>query len=355
MDLGSLKCLALEAICRWTGRTNGGICQILVGDIISCGERWEVFMRSAVLMAFVLAGLLNPRIASGADDSIMLPHPSPPLAEEHDPVGLNQAVTKGGFPLIETSPEDPECVQECLRRNQQVSVGYEELERRCRESCLVTRALQLVESVEPEEYAEGVRILCDSDDRRAVEPLIAALRRDLEERTGSWAWIIPALGALRDSAAIPVLTETLEIPDDDWLGREMSARALGDIGDPSAIPALTAAAWRGDTRDDAIMALARIPNSDVAPVLVSALDPGEDPETREAAMDGLEWLGWMAVPALVEALGEYSSEHPETDRRVWICQLLGDSGDADALEVLRAHRNDPDPLVAACVARFTTE
>ncbi len=103
------------------------------------------------------------------------------------------------------------------------------------------------------------------------------------------------------------------------------------------------------------MALAEIPNADVVPVLISALDPGEDPETREAAMKGLEWLGSMAVPALAEALGDHSSEHPETDRRGWICRLLGDSGDPDALEVLRAHRNDPDPAVARCVAGFTKD
>lgn len=286
-------------------------------------------MRLTLLTGIILAGMCIPQTATGSDDS--------------------------GFPLIAPATVDTECVRECLRENQHVAVGYEELYRRCREACEVDRALELLRSDDPEEYFEGVRILCGSDDQRAVEPLIIALRRDLQDRTGLWAEIIPALGALRDSKAVPVLIETLKIPDDDWLGREMSARALGDIGDPSAIPALTAAAWRGDTRDEAVMALAEIPNAGVVPVLISALDPGEDPETREAAMTGLEWLGSMAVPALVEALGEYSSEHPETDRRVWICRLLGDSGDPDALEVLRAHRNDPDPAVSQCAARFTTD
>jgi len=286
-------------------------------------------MRSTVLTWIVLGGMCIPQTTTGSGDS--------------------------DFPLIAPATVDTECVRECLHENQQVSVGYEELERRCRQVCEVTRALELLRSDDPEEYFEGVRILCGSDDRRAVEPLIIALRRDLQDRTGLWAEIIPALGALRDSKAVPILIETLKIPDDDWLGREMSARALGDIGDPSAIPALTAAAWRGDTRDEAVMALAEIPNAGVVPVLISALDPGEDPETREAAMEGLDWLGSMAVPALVEALGEYSSEHPETDRRVWICRLLGDSGDPDALEVLRAHRNDPDPAVTRCVARFTVD
>ncbi len=269
-------------------------------------------MRSTALIGIVLAGMFIPRIATG------------------------------GF--------DPECIQECIRENQQAAVGYEELERLCREECMVTRALQLVRSADPEEYAEGVEILCNSDDRRAVVPLIAALKRDVEERTGRWAWIIPALGAQRDEAAVPVLIETLTIPDDDWLGREMSASALGKIGSPSAIPALTAAAWRGDTRDEAIMALAGILDSRVVPTLISALDPGEDSETLEAATEGLRRLGSEAVPSLVEALGEYASEHPETERRVWICRLLCESVNPIALEALEAHRSDPDPAVAQCAA-----
>ncbi len=322
-------------------------------------------MRSTVLMGLVLAVLWTLRIAAGAEVSTLLLCDELPPAEASTGINATRvaaypsksgdaaAVTKDGFPRVETTGVDPTCLQECLRENQRVAVGYEELERRCWEECEVTRALRLARSDDTEEYAEGVRILCDFDDRRAVAPLIAALRRDVADRTGLWARIIPALGALRDPAAVPVLTETLEIPDEDWLGREMSARALGDIGDPSAIPALTAAAWRGDTRDDAVRALAGFPDSRVVPVLVSALDTGEDPDTREAATEGLRWLGSMAVPELVEALGEYSPEHPETQRRERICRLLGESGDPRALEALQAHRIDPDPAVARCVAHFT--
>jgi HEAT repeat protein len=286
-------------------------------------------MRSTVLMGFVLAGLCVP-CAATRDEGY-------------------------GFPLITPAEFDPECIEECLRENQRVSVGFEELQRRCRDDCEVIRALRLVQSRDAEEYAEGISILCDSDDRRAVGPLIAALRWDLEVRTGQWARIIPALGALRDSSAVPILIETLKIPDDDWLGREMSARALGEIGDASAIPALSAAAWRGDTRDDAVVALAEIYDIRVVPVLVSALDSGEEPETREAAISGLSRLGSMAVPELVEALGEHSSEHPETQRRVWICRLLGESGDLVAMEELTAHRSDPDTAVARCAAGFAEE
>jgi HEAT repeat protein len=251
---------------------------------------------------------------------------------------------------IGTSGSEPDCIQECLRENQHAAIGYEELDRMCRDECAVTRALRLVRSDDPEEYAEGLEILCESGDPRAVDPLIAALRRDLEERTGRWAWIIPALGAQRDEAAVPVLVETLTIPDDDWLGREMSADALGTIGSPSAIPALTSAAWRGDTRDEAIRALALILDSRVVPTLISALDPGEEPETREAAAQGLRRLGSEAVPSLVEALGEFAPEHPETERRIWICSLLGEIGNSQAMAALETLQSDPDPAVARCAS-----
>ena len=269
-------------------------------------------MRSPALIGFVLAALCIPRVGMGGTEQ--------------------------------------ECIEACLRENQQASVGYQEIEQMCREMCTVTRALQLVRSDDPDEYAEGVEILFNSDDPRAVAPLIDALRRDLEERTGRWALIIPALGAQRDEAAVPVLIETLTLPDDDWLGREMSADALGKIGSPSAIPALTTAAWRGDTRDEAIGALSLILDRRVVPTLISALEPGEDSQTREAAMEGLRRLGSEAVPDLVEALAEYGPEHPETERRVWICRLLGESGNAQSLAALEAIRSDPDPAVAQCAA-----
>jgi HEAT repeat protein len=269
-------------------------------------------MRSTVLIGFVVAALCVARIGVGGSE--------------------------------------PDCIQECLQENQQAAIGYEELERLCRDECTVTRALQLVRSDDPDEYAEGIEILCNSDDPRAVDPLIAALKRDLEERTGRWALIIPALGAQRDEAAVPVLVETLKNPDDDWLGREMSADALGKIGSPAAIPALTTAAWRGDTRDEAITALALILDSRVVPTLISALDPGEDPETREAATEGLRRLGSESVPDLVEALGEHGPEHPETERRVWICSLLGEIGNSQAMAALETLRSDPDPAVALCAS-----
>jgi len=245
------------------------------------------------------------------------------------------------------------CVRTCLHENQMAAVGIEVLLAGCRESCRVTRALELVRSSGPESRREAVEILCNTTDPRAVGPLMEALRRDLRERTGLWASIIPALGALRASEAVPLLIGTLNDMDEDWPGREASARALGEIGDPGAIPALTAAVFRADTRAEAIRALAGFHDERVAEPLLEALQEGEEPEVREAAVEGLRRLGTLAVPALVEALGGFNPEYPETARRVTICTLLGESGDPRALDQLRAACSDPDPEVARCAAGFT--
>ena len=69
-------------------------------------------------------------------------------------------------------------------------------------------------------------------------------------------------------------------------------------------------------------------------------------------LGSLRRLGSLAVPELVEALVEYSPENPGTERRVWICRLLGEGGNPEGIQALQAHRSDPDPDVARCAARF---
>ena len=58
-------------------------------------------MRLTLLTGIILAGMCIPQTATGSDDS--------------------------GFPLIAPATVDTECVRECLRENQHVAVGYEEL------------------------------------------------------------------------------------------------------------------------------------------------------------------------------------------------------------------------------------
>ena len=83
--------------------------------------------------------------------------------------------------------------------------------------------------------------------------------------------IIPALGHLKDERAVPLLIKALNNLDEDWLGREAAARALGDIGSTKAVPGLIRAAWLPETRNAAIKALAAIGDPRAVDVLLSAL------------------------------------------------------------------------------------
>lgn len=76
-------------------------------------------------------------------------------------------------------------------------------------------------------------------------------------------------------------------------------------------------------------------------------------ETREAAMKGLRLLGTGAVPALIEAFSSYSPEHPDTQRRLWLCQLLGESKDKRAMAALHKALHDPDKAIAQCAHRYS--
>ncbi len=296
-----------------------------------------------IILLLLFIGVLLAEAAENQTESVTL------KGKEAMYGGLGQ---NNSFPVLNVHPENSQCFEECIRHNQMAAVGFEVIQEQCRQKCELDTVLSLLKSREKVAYEKGVKALCETHNSRSVPPLIIALKRDLKERTGLWAWIIPALGASQDQRAVPVLTETLTIMDEDWLGREMSARTLGSLGDQSSIPYLLAAAWRADTRDAAIQALAQFHDERVLPVLLSALDPDEEPQTREAAITGLHKLGSMAVPEIMAAFSDFSPEHPDTQKRLWLCQLLGTSGDERALKMLLDSINDPDTTVGKCAKEY---
>ncbi len=214
----------------------------------------------------------------------------------------------------------------------------------------VDRLLRVAEDVgaEGQRRMAAIHALGERGDPRAVEPLIRILERDMRARTGVWAAAIPALGMLGDPAAGEILTSALNKRDDNWLGREMAAEALGRIGDASAVPALVHAARMADTRESAIAALARIGTPASAPSLIEALDANEPAETRQRAMDGLRRIGRPAVGALSRAALEAYPEAPMTDKRVALCRLLREISGSQARKALRGLATDSDPRVRAC-------
>ena len=263
--------------------------------------------------------------------------------------GGNQSIY---FALEDAQPETLKCIDECIRRNQMASVGFAMIEEQCKSGCAFESNLVLLESPNKKDYERAVKALSETNDPRAVQPLIIALQRDLTERSGLWAWIIPALGSLGDPAAIPALTHTLTMNGDDWLGRDMSAQALGDIDALSAIEPLLSAAWSAETRDTVIKSLVSFRDKRATPIFLSALDSEEEEQTREAAIKGLKLLGLIAVPEMMEAFSYFSSEHPETSKRIALCRLLGASGDERATGLLQKSVTDPDKVIKQCAERF---
>ena len=259
-----------------------------------------------------------------------------------------------GFPIIELNTQRQQCISACFEESKQAPIGYDAIAEMCNAECDFVEALQDYNNKPKGERSNAVKILCaHNGDSRAVAPLIEALQHDIDERTGLWAWIIPALGASQDSRATAILIRALTINDDSWLGREMAAHALGQIGDVSSVPFLVDAAWRGDTRDAAIEALSNYLDERAAPALISALGPDEDPQTREFAMRGLHNLGPAAVPELAKFFVSYSPEYPQTQERVSVCQLLGSSGDKRALVLLKQHTHDADKAVGDCARKYS--
>jgi HEAT repeat protein len=160
------------------------------------------------------------------------------------------------------------------------------------------------------------------NDPKTVKPLIDILKQDMRERSGIWAAAIPALGGLGKSEAVPVLLEALNNRDDDWLGREMAADALGDIADPVSVDALIKSSYFADTRESCIQALAGMGDVRAVEVLIGALDEAENPETIEAAGKGLLKMGDAALPALQKELQNHSKEHPNRYRREIVGQII---------------------------------
>jgi len=198
---------------------------------------------------------------------------------------------------------------------------------------------------DPNRRWDAVVALGAGGDRRAVPPLMKVLEKDMKERTGIAMAIIPALGQLGDERAVPLLLKALNKPDEDWLGREAAARALGDIGSAKAVPDLIRTAWQAETRSAAIEALAAIGDPRAIDVLLSALSEPEEPEAREAAIAGLIYIGEPAVPALIDKLSARREQYSENHERALAAMILGRVGDRRAVDPITRALDDPSEEV----------
>lgn len=261
----------------------------------------------------------------------------------------NQSTDLSAFPKSAPDRQMQGCLPKCLRKHQSAAMAKEMILKECQKTCGFEKAVALSESDNFEDRTRAIEMMQDLKDRRAVPVLMSMLEKDLRERTGIWAQIIPVLGSFGDVRAVPMLINLLNRLDEDWLGREMAARALGDINDPSAVPALIGAAWRADTREDALTALSKIKDQRAVPVFLSALQPEESAEAKKAAITGLAEMGDASVPGLSEELNNFSRENPQTERRLLLCDLLGRIGGEAVLNTLKNNQDDPDLSVRECI------
>ncbi|MEA2255433.1 MAG: hypothetical protein QOG35_1478 [Solirubrobacteraceae bacterium] len=144
-------------------------------------------------------------------------------------------------------------------------------------------------------------------------------------------------GVAGDSPRVEALVRELNAAD---VGvRDRAARALGDLRDPSAIPALAEAVSRdGSSGRGAVWALTQFDDERLVAPLVVALSHA-DATARALAAGKLAELGDPdAVPALVRVLRTDGDAHVREEA----ARALGRLGDAAALDpLLTALRDDP--------------
>lgn len=145
-----------------------------------------------------------------------------------------------------------------------------------------------------------------------------------------------ALGELGDPAALPALVAALD-DGDEWVATD-AAEALGQIGSAEAVPALLetlrAESWRHffDSMLDGMKDAENISHAAVAGAMVA----GSISDLRAAAAKALGQIGDpRAVPGLIEALHD---THLTTDHKSAI-RALEALGTPDALAAVQAWRN----------------
>ena len=185
-----------------------------------------------------------------------------------------------------------------------------------------------------------------------------------------------AIGLIGDASALPALLNHLS--DADALAGDAVAAAIGRVGDRSAVPALAAALNAADaaTRARAAYALGALKASETVPqlgrmllageplaarrasealatigtpealaALAAPLADGEITSARHAAMIGLELAGPKAVPTLVAALSQ-----KQATVRANSAEMLGWLKAAPATGELAQALSDADPAVRSQAA-----
>ncbi len=132
----------------------------------------------------------------------------------------------------------------------------------------------------------------------AVEPLIAALQDKNKDVRRAAA---EALGKIRDTRAVEPLIAALK-KDEEWYVHKTAAEALGQIGDVRAVEPLIVALKEGDMRRVSAEALGKIGDTRAVEPLIATLKD-KDSDVCKAAAEALGKLGDdRAIEPLIAAL-----------------------------------------------------
>jgi HEAT repeat protein len=155
-----------------------------------------------------------------------------------------------------------------------------------------------------------------------------------------------ALGRLGDASAVPALLQTLQ--DEQWIVRYFTAQTLGQLGDASAVPALIQVMQdeQSNARFFAAQTLGQLGDASAVPALIQTLQD-EEMLVRNNAAEALGRLGdARAVPALLQALKDEDSSV-----RTSAAGALGRLGDARAVPALLKALQDEQSNVRYSAAR----
>ncbi|MCO8274219.1 HEAT repeat domain-containing protein [Actinoplanes sp. TRM 88003] len=162
------------------------------------------------------------------------------------------------------------------------------------------------------------------------EPLLAALA---DTRYNCQAWAAMGCAAMNIRAAVPQLQELVDHPQ--WIVRDESVKALGQLGDASVVPTLSPllADETDWLRQRAADALARIGGPEALEALWHEFEQRRFPRIGYLAST-LALFTPEVLPRLLAATGS-----PDPNQRYWAAVALGSTGDpqvAPTLEHLMA-------------------
>lgn len=163
--------------------------------------------------------------------------------------------------------------------------------------------------------------------------------------------VLDALGRIADPSVLPRILPYLESADADL--RAAAARALGKLGDLSAVDAVIKALAdpAENVRLDAAGALEDLKPAGKSAAITARLDVETGPWIRASLYRTLTATG--GEPA-IELLRRYGGR-PEYIDRLWLATVVGRIGSPKGLPFLRAALRDPDLSVAIRAANAIAE